>query len=51
MRSTNLSVGLTTLALMALAVIGIATSSLAQTETILHNFGNNGTDRVIPEAA
>jgi uncharacterized repeat protein (TIGR03803 family) len=48
MRSTNFSVGLTTLALMALAVIGMARSSLAQTETILHNFGNNGTDGVNP---
>jgi uncharacterized repeat protein (TIGR03803 family) len=42
MRSRNLSIGLTAVALVALTVLGTVTPATAQKEFVLHNFNNTG---------
>src|SRR6266852_4283088 len=48
MRTRTISTWLLAFGILALTVLGTAICPLAQTETILHNFGNNGTDGVNP---
>ena len=47
MRSRNFSVGLTAVALIALAVFGTATCAAAQQEKVLHSF--SGRDGYLPQ--
>ena len=47
-RSGKLSLGLSAVAIVLLTLFLTATRAAAQTETILHNFGDNGTDGVDP---
>jgi uncharacterized repeat protein (TIGR03803 family) len=51
MRSRNLSIGLTAVALVALTVLGTATRAAAQQEKALHSFNSNGKDGFTPYAS
>jgi uncharacterized repeat protein (TIGR03803 family) len=50
MRSRNFSIGSTAAALVALTVFGAATRAVAQTESVLHSFTDNGMDGYRPVA-